>query len=461
MRDPNQRSRRNQLTAVLAAVAGVVAIVVVGVVYFDDAAMPVQPAKAQTTMPLVNPGRVDEQALWRSRSESELKDLQRALAEQASQGKAQGEAIRQLSERLAGADSAQTELRRELEAARKLAASLTPPGPTASPPNAASVPPEFRGDLRRTATEPRLDPREAALRLNQPLVAPSSGSASTQVSPGSSPASSPTEPRAVLPDALLFARSSRSGNPATPNASAPALPTVPGSSGSDEGYGYLPAGSFAQATLLYGVLAPTHGQAQGNPIPMVLHLNGKFSLPNQRELDLGDCRIVAGAFGDLSAERIKGMLETLSCVQPDGRVMEATVKGIFVGPDGAEGLPGTVVDRSGRAIALATMASFANAVGAAGMLGASTTATSALGSVSSVNPAENARFMASRGLQGATQTIARLFERAASAIYPVVESGPGRVVTVTITKGAKFQMPARAGSRQGARLVELTQETEE
>ena len=52
-------------------------------------------------------------------------------------------------------------------------------------------------------------------------------------------------------------------------------------------------------------------------------------------------------------------------------------------------------------------------------------------------------------------------ERAASAIYPVVESGPGRVVTVTITKGAKFQMPARAGSRQGARLVELTQETEE
>ena len=49
MRDPNQRSRRNQLTAVLAAVAAVVAIVVVGVVYFDDAAMPVQPARAQTS----------------------------------------------------------------------------------------------------------------------------------------------------------------------------------------------------------------------------------------------------------------------------------------------------------------------------------------------------------------------------------------------------------------------------
>ena len=44
---------------------------------------------------------------------------------------------------------------------------------------------------------------------------------------------------------------------------------------------YLPSGMFGQAVLLAGLDAPTGGQAQSNPQPVLLHLRDSAMLPNE------------------------------------------------------------------------------------------------------------------------------------------------------------------------------------
>ena len=44
---------------------------------------------------------------------------------------------------------------------------------------------------------------------------------------------------------------------------------------------YIPSGTFARALLLGGLDAPTGGQAQRNPQPVLLRLMDNAVLPNQ------------------------------------------------------------------------------------------------------------------------------------------------------------------------------------
>ena len=123
---------------------------------------------------------------------------------------------------------------------------------------------------------------------------------------------------------------------------------------------YLPP-SFMRGTLLTGVAAPSIAAAKNAATPMLFKINNLAILPNSVRADLKGCFVVAEGTGDLSTERVKTRLLTLSCVTQQGvSIIDQEVKGFVVDADGQVDLKGQPVAKMGMHLAR---------VGLAGLLG--------------------------------------------------------------------------------------------
>jgi len=221
---------------------------------------------------------------------------------------------------------------------------------------------------------------------------------------------------------------------------------------------YLPSGSFVRAVLLAGLNAPTGGQAQSNPHPVLLRLVDHAQLPNQFRLKAKDCLIVGSGYGDLSSERAYIRTESLSCVSPRGESLDLPVKGYVAGEDGKAGVMGRLITKQGQVLANALIAGIGSGLGQAFQQSATTTSTSPLGSTSTVKSGEEFKAGISSGVGKAMDRLAQYYISLAEKLYPVVEVDAGRLVDVVITKGAMLPMgeasadvPFETGKRYGAR----------
>jgi conjugal transfer pilus assembly protein TraB len=221
---------------------------------------------------------------------------------------------------------------------------------------------------------------------------------------------------------------------------------------------YLPAGSFVRAVLLAGLNAPTGGQAQSNPHPVLLRLVDHAQLPNQFRLKAKDCLIVGSGYGDLSSERAYIRTESLSCVSAGGEALDLPIKGYVAGEDGKAGVMGRLITKQGQVLANALIAGIGSGLGQAFQQSASTTSTSPLGSTSTVKPGEELKAGISSGVGKAMDRLAQYYISLAEKLYPVVEVDAGRLVDVVITKGAMLPMgeasadvSLESGKRYGAR----------
>ncbi len=221
---------------------------------------------------------------------------------------------------------------------------------------------------------------------------------------------------------------------------------------------YLPSGSFVRAVLLAGLNAPTGGQAQSNPHPVLLRLVDHAQLPNQFRLKAKDCLIVGSGYGDLSSERAYIRTESLSCVSPGGESLDLPIKGYVAGEDGKAGVMGRLITKQGQVLANALIAGIGSGLGQAFQQSASTTSTSPLGSTSTVKSGEEFKAGISSGVGKAMDRLAQYYISLAEKLYPVVEVDAGRLVDVVITKGAMLPMgevsadlPFETGKRYGAR----------
>ena len=97
---------------------------------------------------------------------------------------------------------------------------------------------------------------------------------------------------------------------------------------------YVPSGSFMRAALLGGLDAPTGGQAQNNPWPVLLRVQDNAFLPNRYRARVKECFMLGSGYGDISSERAYLRLESLSCVLNNGEVVDTPAKGYIVGEDG-------------------------------------------------------------------------------------------------------------------------------
>jgi conjugal transfer pilus assembly protein TraB len=145
---------------------------------------------------------------------------------------------------------------------------------------------------------------------------------------------------------------------------------------------YLPSGSFVRAVLLAGLNAPTGGQAQSNPHPVLLRLVDHAQLPNRFRLKAKECLIVGSGYGDLSSERAYIRTESLSCVSASGEALDLPIKGYVAGEDGKAGVMGRLITKQGQVLANALIAGIGSGLGQAFQQSATTTSTSPLGSTS-------------------------------------------------------------------------------
>lgn len=202
---------------------------------------------------------------------------------------------------------------------------------------------------------------------------------------------------------------------------------------------YIPAGSFVHGVLLGGVDAPAATTAQNNPHPVLIRVKDLAILPNKFRSNVKECLVVGAAYGDLSSERAYIRTETLSCVQNDGQVIEAKVKGYIVGEDGKTGMRGRLVEKQGQMIARAMLAGTLSGLGKGLSASYSTTITGGTGIGTVPDPSKSLQTGLAEGLSTGMDKVADYYLKLADATAPVIEIDAMRQVDIVFTSGITLE----------------------
>lgn len=198
---------------------------------------------------------------------------------------------------------------------------------------------------------------------------------------------------------------------------------------------YLPSGMFGQAVVLSGLDAPTGGQAQTNPHPVLLQLRDLAILPNKYRYDWKSCTVTGAGYGDISSERAYIRTESLSCVSKDGKVLDVPIKGYIAGEDGKAGMRGRLVSKQGQALANALLAGVVSGIGSGLEKSSTIQSVSPLGATSTVKSGSEYQAGIGQGVGRALDKLSNYYIQLAEKMFPVIEVDAGRVVDVVLTKG--------------------------
>jgi conjugal transfer pilus assembly protein TraB len=202
---------------------------------------------------------------------------------------------------------------------------------------------------------------------------------------------------------------------------------------------YLPAGTFVRASLLNGLDAPTGGQAQQNPHPVLLRLEDNAQLPNAVRANLKGCFVTGSGHGDLSAERAYIRLDRLTCVDDSGGAIDVAVRGYVSGEDGKTGVRGRLITKSGQVIANALFTGVLAGFGEA-LRQSSTTTTTAPVTGAQTQTINNAlEYGVGTGTAKAMDRISQYYIKLADKLFPIVEVDGGRVVDIVLTRGVSIE----------------------
>ena len=213
---------------------------------------------------------------------------------------------------------------------------------------------------------------------------------------------------------------------------------------------FLPV-SFTRGTLLGGLDAPTGGQSQSNPHPVLIRLSDNSVLPNRFRGEYRDCFVIAAGYGDISSERAYLRTENLSCVRADGAALEVKIQGSVYGEDGKVGMRGRLVTKQGQMLANALLAGVVSGIGQGLATSSTTYSTSALGTIASSSGGSEAyRAGLGSGVGKALDRLAQYYIKLAENTFPVIEIDAGREIDVVITKGVRIDVPMVPDTRLSA-----------
>ena len=214
---------------------------------------------------------------------------------------------------------------------------------------------------------------------------------------------------------------------------------------------FLPV-SFTRGVLLGGLDAPTGGQSQSNPHPVLIRLSDNSVLPNRFRGEYRECFVIAAGYGDISAERAYLRTENLSCVRADGTALEVKIFGGIYGEDGKYGMRGRLVTKQGAMLANALLAGIVGGIGQGIASYNSTISTSTFGTVATQSGDEALRAGVGSGVGRALDRLAQYYIKLAEQTFPVIEVDAGREVDVVITKGVRIESGATAKSAPTSRV---------
>jgi conjugal transfer pilus assembly protein TraB len=307
----------------------------------------------------------------------------------------------------------------------------------------------LRQDMLKRANEPAGGAAAAAAANGMNLTLPPPPTPPASLSTPQPVASTPSLPAPPAPSSLGV--SSKSDEPSAAPKRSPARSFIPPQTQADiaakageqvvdemvpnERKGFLPAGSYADATLISGVEAFTGGTAQQQPQPIVIRLDANAVLPNAANYQIKGCHVLASVWGDMSAERVYGRLATLTCVDTSNRlVLSEEVEGVLVDSDGKNGIRGQLLDRQGAKLARSLLAGFAQGVSSAFGSAQSTTTQTAFGMTSAMVGSNAIKAGGYNGASTAAQQLADFYLKQAEATMPVIAVDAGRKVSVLFTK---------------------------
>ncbi|TWI69289.1 conjugal transfer pilus assembly protein TraB [Pseudoduganella lurida] len=405
-----ERARRRQILTAIGIAAGIFGVASVGVL-LSGGDEPAQPTKTDLrTRSYIAPGeQVAPADAWRGVSDSRLANLEGKLSALETE---QRDAKRKLdpsgiapppTQRLTESD-----LDERLRAYERSVANQYPPGRPSDPVIALPQAPAEAQGTRQAATP---------IGTTQPTAPAAPAPVRTSIMTVRLRAAETPAPTAGV-----------GISPATRSNSTPQSPERTTAT-------YLPAGMFGQASLLSGLDAPTGGQAQSNPHPVLLRLNDLAVLPNRYRHNWTYCHLLGAGYGDLSSERAYIRTETLSCVGADGRVLDVPVKGFIVGEDGKAGMRGRLVSKQGQVLGNALLAGVVGGIGTGLERSASVQSVSPLGSTSSVKPGQALQAGIGTGVGRSLDRLADYYITLAEKMFPVIEIDADRVVDVILSEG--------------------------
>lgn len=431
----NARQRQIVLTSL--AGVGLVGLVIAGLWWSDpqrkvDAAEAKADAEAVSKQFATPASVMDPAEVWITRSEAQLADMQKQNSELAKQ-------VEELTKAVKG------EPRDDFHGMPEGIAYADDAAASAANGESAGVPGEpgqveAGGDTLDAL--PQLPPAPAPeVAMPQSLPTPPPPMAPILPAPVAAPAGQVVEPKKPGILSLDLGMGDGEGTPAWQ-----------GSDGADDGLPgdgrnrrlhnirqYLPAGSFVKAALLSGLDAPTGGQAQSNPQPVLLRLVDDGTLPNQFSSRIRSCHLTAAGYGDISSERAYLRLERMSCVLRDGKVVDSPIKGFVTGEDGKAGMRGNLISKQGQMIAKALVSGVAGGIGSGISEAYSSISTSATtGTVTTVDPGKIGQFGVANGFGKTLEKVADWYLQRANETYPIIEVASGRSVDIVLTEGFGF-----------------------
>ena len=426
--EPTAAAIKRRQVLLLAGIAGtIVAGTLLSVSLTGTKGNDAQPAKPQSTNILAPGAQVDPRDAWRGQADAQLKAIEQRS--------------RDLAQRNAELEGQSKEM---LERLKKLEGSgLTPlpPPPVTAPAARPSFGPDRPGSALPDAGPQRFPPPPP------PLPQGAVQGPGLPSPPGGVPSMS--TPTGIVSIALGDVAAGKGAKPAADAAGATPAPR--------DTRRYLPSGAFTRAVLLGGLDAPTGGQAQRNPQPVLLRLADNAILPNQFRARVKECFIVGAGYGDVSSERAYIRTESLSCVTRDGTAIDVPVKGYVAGEDGKAGMRGRLVSKQGQILANALLAGVASGIGHAFTQSSTTLSVSPLGTTSTVDPGKQLEAGLGTGVGKALDRLAQYYISLAEKVFPVIEVDAGRSVDVVLTQGVALPGTLDAAGTDPDNLAQLAE----
>jgi len=199
---------------------------------------------------------------------------------------------------------------------------------------------------------------------------------------------------------------------------------------------YVPEGTYFTGYLVGGIVVSTAlGAADENATPVNIQLKGRGNLAKQNGIDISKCRIIGSAYGDLSSERAFIRLEKMVC-EEDGMYITSEIAGDVHGPDGFNGIKGTVVSTGAKHIKNAAIGGLISGLAgsAKGQEGINITS-GGLVSTKSKGFKDMATGGLMNGASNAGEKIADYYLRQAESMSPVLTIPGGVRVNPQIIKG--------------------------
>lgn len=203
---------------------------------------------------------------------------------------------------------------------------------------------------------------------------------------------------------------------------------------------YLPP-CFMPATLLTGVRAPTMGNGDKDPVPVLLRVKAPAVLPGRVTSQIQDCFITGETMAKLSDERAHVRLLSLSCVDKNKRaIIDQKVTGFVQDEDGVVGLSGVLTARFGSTLARSFIAGAFQGAGNALQSSSTTVQASSIGTTTTIDPSEVTKSALGGGLSTASKELQEFYMNLAKASMPVLEVGNSKPCTVIISQGVNLEV---------------------